>query len=165
MNLFLVFDQALGVGEGVLGIEFSAVLNAHLKGFYKCTYMDGGEKKNMAVTQFEPVDARRCFPCWDEPALKATFKIAVDVPPELTALSNMPIINEKLDANVKTVYFEESPIMSTYLVAVVVGVFDYIEDTTSDGVLVRAYCPVGKSDKGEFALNVAVKTLDLFSNS
>ncbi|KAM1016828.1 hypothetical protein EV2_047476 [Malus domestica] len=162
-SLVLVFDQALGVGEGVLGIEFSAVLNAHLKGFYKCTYMDGGEKKNMAVTQFEPVDARRCFPCWDEPALKATFKIAVDVPPELTALSNMPIINEKLDANVKTVYFEESPIMSTYLVAVVVGVFDYIEDTTSDGVLVRAYCPVGKSDKGEFALNVAVKTLDLFS--
>ncbi|XP_016649348.1 PREDICTED: aminopeptidase M1-like isoform X1 [Prunus mume] len=161
--LVLVFDQALGVGEGVLGIGFTAVLNAHLKGFYKCTYLDGGEKKNMAVTQFEPVDARRCFPCWDEPALKATFKIAVDVPSELTALSNMPIISEKLDANVKTVYFEESPIMSTYLVAVVVGLFEHIEDTTSDGVKVRAYCPVGKSDKGEFALNLAVKTLDLFS--
>lgn len=75
--LVLVFDQALGVGEGVLGIGFSAVLNAHLKGFYKCTYLDGGEKKNMAVTQFEPVDARRCFPCCDEPALK----YIVDGPP------------------------------------------------------------------------------------
>lgn len=75
----------------------------------------------------------------------------------------MSIISEKLDANVKTVYFEESAIMSTYLVAVVVGLFEHIEDTTSDGVKVRAYCPVGKSDKGEFALNLAVKTLDLFS--
>ncbi|KAM5579485.1 hypothetical protein ABKV19_009325 [Rosa sericea] len=161
--LVLVFDKALGIGEGVLGVDFSAVLNAHLVGLYKCAYMDGEEKKNMAVTQFEPVDARRCFPCWDEPALKARFKIALDVPSELTALSNMPIINEKCDGDVKTVSFEESPIMSTYLVAVVVGLFDHIEDTTSDGVKVRAYCPVGKSDKGEFALNVAVKTLDLFS--
>lgn len=161
--LVLVFDKALGIGGGVLEIEFSAVLNAHLRGLYKCAYLDGGEKKNMAVTQFEAVDARRCFPCWDEPALKATFKIALDVPSELTALSNMPIIDEKLDGDVKTVYFEESPIMSTYLVAVVVGLFDHIEDTTSDGVKVRAYCPVGKSDKGEFALNIAVKTLDLFS--
>ncbi|KAL6134681.1 hypothetical protein ACLB2K_066909 [Fragaria x ananassa] len=156
--LVLVFDKALGISEGVLGVEFSAVLNAHLKGLYKCAYLDGGEKKNMAVTQFEAVDARRRFPCWDEPALKATFKIALDVPSELTALSNMPITNEKFDGDVKTVYFEESPIMT-----VVVGLFDYIEDTTSDGVKVRAYCPVGKSDKGECALNLAVKTLDLFS--
>ncbi|XP_024180663.2 aminopeptidase M1 isoform X3 [Rosa chinensis] len=161
--LVLVFDKALGIGEGVLGVDFSAVLNAHLVGLYKCAYMDGEEKKNMAVTQFEAVDARRFFPCWDEPALKARFKIALDVPSELTALSNMPIINEKCDGDVKTVSFEESPIMSTYLVAVVVGLFDHIEDTTSDGVKVSAYCPVGKSDKGEFALNVTVMTLDLFS--
>ncbi|RXH67412.1 hypothetical protein DVH24_027559 [Malus domestica] len=64
--------------------------------------MDGGEKKNVAITQFEPVDAWWSFPCCDEPALKDTFKIAVDVPLELTALSNMPIVNEKLDANVKS---------------------------------------------------------------
>ncbi|XP_050380494.1 aminopeptidase M1-like [Argentina anserina] len=161
--LLLVFDKALGIDEGILGIEFSSVLNAHLVGLYKCAYLDGGEKKNMAATQFEAVDARRCFPCWDEPALKASFKIALDVPSELTALSNMPIINEKLDGDVKTVYFEESPIMSTYLVAFVVGMFDHIEDTTAEGVKVCAYCPVGKSDKGEFALYVAVKSLDLFA--
>ncbi|GLT60797.1 hypothetical protein SLA2020_335470 [Shorea laevis] len=68
--LVLVFDEVLGVGEGVLGIEFSAALNEHLKGFYRCAYVDGGVKKNMAVTQFEAVEARRCFPCWDEPAVK-----------------------------------------------------------------------------------------------
>uniref|UniRef100_A0A2C9UXB4 Alpha-aminoacylpeptide hydrolase n=1 Tax=Manihot esculenta TaxID=3983 RepID=A0A2C9UXB4_MANES len=135
----LVFPEILGVGEGVLQIKFSGMLNEHLRGFYKCTYMDGEEKKNMAVTQFEAVDARRCFPCWDEPALK------------LTALSSMPIIDEKHDGNVKTVYFEESPFMSTYLVAVVIG------------VKVRVYCPVGKSDKGKYALSIAIKALDLYT--
>ncbi|KAH7547130.1 hypothetical protein FEM48_Zijuj01G0276600 [Ziziphus jujuba var. spinosa] len=161
--LVLAFDEALSVGDGVLGIEFSGALNEYLRGLYRCTFMDGGEKKNMAVTQFEAVDARRCFPCWDEPALKATFKITLDVPSELVALSNMPVINEKHDGNIKTVYFEETPIMSTYLVGIVVGRFDYIEDTAADGVKVRVHCPVGKSDKGEFALHVAVKTLDYFT--
>ncbi|WCJ39469.1 aminopeptidase M1 [Euphorbia peplus] len=162
--LVLVFDDTLAAGEGVLGINFSAMLNEHLRGLYKCTCMDGEEKKNMAVTQFEAVDARRCFPCWDEPALKATFKVTIDVPPKLTALSNMPIIEEKYDGNVKTVYFEESPLMSTYLVAVVVGLFDHIEDTTADGIKVGVYCPVGSSDKGKYALNIAVKALDLYTD-
>ncbi|KAI8544643.1 hypothetical protein RHMOL_Rhmol08G0312400 [Rhododendron molle] len=160
--LILVFDEALRVEDGVLWISFSGVLNEHMRGFYKGTYMDGGVKKNMAVTQFEAVDARRCFPCWDEPALKATFKITMEVPSELTALSNMPVIHEELNGQIKTVSFEESPIMSTYVVAVVIGSFDYIEDSTADGIKVRAYCPVGESDKGRFALNVAVKSLDLF---
>ncbi|TXG68447.1 hypothetical protein EZV62_003382 [Acer yangbiense] len=159
----LVFDETLCVGEGLLGIEFSGKLNEHLKGLYRCTYVDEGVKKNMAVTQFEAADARRCFPCWDEPALKATFKITLDAPSELTTLSNMPIIDEKLDGNIKTVYFEETPVMSTYLVAVVVGLFDHIEDTTADGVKVRAYCPVGRSDEGKFALELTIKSLDIFT--
>ncbi|GJW00929.1 aminopeptidase M1-like protein isoform X1 [Tanacetum coccineum] len=69
-TIVLVFYEALGVSDGVLEIKFSGVLNEHMKGFYKGTYVDGVRKK-MAVTQFEPADARRCFPCWDEPALKA----------------------------------------------------------------------------------------------
>ncbi|KAK7857032.1 aminopeptidase m1 [Quercus suber] len=171
MILVLVYDEMLSPGDGVLGIDFSGVLNQQMKGLYRCTYVDGGVKKNMAVTQFQAVDARRCFPYWDEPALKAlpihslqaTFKITIDMPSELTALSNMPITDEKLNENIKTVYFEESPIMSTYLVAVVVGVFDHIEETTAYGTKVRVYCPVGKCDKGKFALDVAVKALDIFT--
>ncbi|KZV34117.1 hypothetical protein F511_42888 [Dorcoceras hygrometricum] len=161
--LVLVFDETLDVGHGVLEIGFSGVLTDSCKGLYRCTYLDKGDKKNMIATQFEAVDARRCFPCWDEPAFKATFKIMLEnVPSELTTLSNMPILDEKINGPFKTVEFEESVIMSTYLVAVVVGLFDYVEDTTDDGTKVRSYCPVGQSEKGKLALSIAVKTLELF---
>ncbi|GAB4842590.1 hypothetical protein Ancab_012566 [Ancistrocladus abbreviatus] len=161
--LVLVFDEVLGVGDGVLEINFSGVLNDYMMGFYRGTYLDGGEKKNMASTQFEAVDARRCFPCWDEPALKATFNVTLVVPSELTALSNMPISSEEHHGHLKTVHFEESPLMSTYLVAFVVGSFDYVEDTTVDGVKVRAYCPIGESDRGRFCLSIALNALDFFT--
>ncbi|XP_048134295.1 aminopeptidase M1-like [Rhodamnia argentea] len=160
--LVLEFPESLPTGSGVLAIRFDGTLNDMMKGFYRSTYEHNGEKKNMAVTQFEPADARRCFPCWDEPACKATFKITLDVPSDLVALSNMPIVGEKVEGHVKTVFYQESPIMSTYLVAVVVGLFDYVEDHTSDGVKVRVYCQVGKQNQGKFALHVAVKTLELY---
>ncbi|PON95981.1 Peptidase M1, alanine aminopeptidase/leukotriene A4 hydrolase [Trema orientale] len=160
--LVVEFAETLPIGVGVLAIGFEGILNDKMKGFYRSTYEHNGEKKNMAVTQFEPVDARRCFPCWDEPACKATFKITLDVPSELVALSNMPVIEEKVDGHLKTVSYQESPIMSTYLVAIVVGLFDYVEDHTSDGIKVRVYCQVGKANQGKFALHVAVKTLELY---
>ncbi|KDP34065.1 hypothetical protein JCGZ_07636 [Jatropha curcas] len=160
--LVLEFDDTLPIGLGVLAIEFDGVLNDKMKGFYRSTYEHNGEKKNMAVTQFEPADARRCFPCWDEPACKAKFKITLDVPSELVALSNMPVLEEKVDGPLKKVSYQETPIMSTYLVAIVVGLFDYVEDHTSDGIKVRVYCQVGKAHQGNFALHVAVKTLELY---
>lgn len=160
--LVLEFSKSLPIGMGVLSIGFEGTLNDKMKGFYRSTYEVNGEKRNMAVTQFEPADARRCFPCWDEPACKATFKITLVAPAELIALSNMPVLEEKLDGHLKTVSFYESPIMSTYLVAVVIGLFDYVEDHTSDGIKVRVYCQVGKANQGKFALDVAVRTLDLY---
>ncbi|KAF8388770.1 hypothetical protein HHK36_025450 [Tetracentron sinense] len=160
--LVLEFDEVLPIGAGILEIGFKGTLNDQMKGFYRSTYEFNGEKKNMAVTQFEPADARRCFPCWDEPTAKATFKITVDVPSELIALSNMPVIEENPHGHLKTIAFQESPLMSTYLVALVVGLFDYIEDQTSDGIKVRVYCQVGKGSQGKFALDVAVRTLDLY---
>ncbi|KAL9267254.1 Aminopeptidase M1-like protein [Drosera capensis] len=160
--LVLEFGDEIPTGAGVLRIAFRGTLNDNMKGFYRSVYETNGEKKNMAVTQFEPADARRCFPCWDEPAAKATFKITLDVPSDLIALSNMPIAEEKQQGDIKTVYYEESPIMSTYLVAIVVGLFDYVESHTSDGVKVRVYSQVGKANQGKFALDVAVKTLEIY---
>ncbi|KAF3960164.1 hypothetical protein CMV_015100 [Castanea mollissima] len=148
--LVLDFADTLPIGIGLLTIAFKGILNNKMKGFYTSTYEHNGEKKSMAVTQFEPADARRCFPCWDEPACKAMFKITLDVPSQLVALSNMPIIEEKVDGDLKTVSYQESPIMSTYLVAIVVG------------IKVRVYCQVGKVSQGNFALDVAVRTLELY---
>ncbi|KAK7851283.1 aminopeptidase m1 [Quercus suber] len=160
--LVLDFSDTLPIGIGLLTIAFKGTLNDKIKGFYTSTYEHNGEKKNMAVTQFEPANARRCFPCWDEPACKAMFKITLDVPSQLVALSNMPIIEEKVDGDLKTVSYQETPIMSTYLVAIVVGLFDYVENLTSDGVRVRVYCQVGKVNEGKFALDVSVRTLELY---
>ncbi|KAK4769586.1 hypothetical protein SAY86_027736 [Trapa natans] len=92
----------------------------------------------------------------------ATFKITLDVPSELVALSNMPITGEIVDGSTKTVFYQESPVMSTYLVAVVIGLFDYVEDHTSDGIKVRVYTQIGKIHQGKFALHVAVKILELY---
>jgi aminopeptidase N len=66
------------------------------------------------------------------------FKITLEVPSETIALSNMPATEEKINGPTKIVYFQESPIMSTYLVAVIVGIFDYVEDFTTDGTVTSA---------------------------
>lgn len=136
-----------------------------MKGFYRSKYVnEKNEEVFAAVTQFEPTDARRCFPCWDEPAVKATFDITLKVPSKLVALSNMPLKNHSKAGCLEVYEFETTPIMSTYLVAVVVGEFDYIEDKSSDGVLVRVYTPPGKKEQGRFALEVATKVLPYYKD-
>lgn len=164
-TMTLKFGKSLTIGEGVLKISFEGILNDKMKGFYRNQYESNGEKKFGAVTQFEATDARRCFPCWDEPALKATFDVTLVVPKELCALSNMNIIAEdeyKEDANWKVIKYDTTPIMSTYLLAFVIGEFDFIEDHSSRGIPVRVYAPKGKSYRGQFALNVAVKALQYY---
>ncbi|KAL9671244.1 hypothetical protein QQ045_008811 [Rhodiola kirilowii] len=159
----LEFSKKLPLGTGNLTIRaFSGNITDFKAGLYKSPYRVRGEIDYMAVTQFQPLYARGCFPCWDEPALKATFKIILDVQSNLTALSNMPIIKEELQDNWKTVSYEVSPVMPTYAVAVVVGMFDYVENVTSNGVKVRVYTPVGEPDFGKFSLDVAVRSLDIF---
>uniref|UniRef100_A0A453KPA7 Aminopeptidase n=1 Tax=Aegilops tauschii subsp. strangulata TaxID=200361 RepID=A0A453KPA7_AEGTS len=129
-----------------------------------CKYQYKGKERNMAVTQFESVDARRCFPCWDEPAFKAKFKLTLEVPSELVALSNMPVGNATFAGPIKTVRYLESPPMSTYLVAIVVGLFEYVEGMTTKGTRVRVYTQIGKSNQGKFALDVGVKSLNLYKD-
>lgn len=88
-----------------------------MNGFYRSQYKDkDGNVKHMAVTQFEASSARQAFPCWDEPSCKATFSVALVIPFELVALSNTPIKEmTAVEPDVKTVYFEKTPIMSTYV--------------------------------------------------
>ncbi|KAM3257102.1 hypothetical protein ACQJBY_049440 [Aegilops geniculata] len=145
-------------------MDFTGILNDQMRGFYRSKYQYKGKERNMAVTQFESVDARRCFPCWDEPAFKAKFKLTLEVPSELVALSNMPVANATFAGPIKTVRYQESPPMSTYLVAIVVGLFEYVEGMTTKGTRVRVYTQIGKSNQGKFALDVGVKSLNLYKD-
>ncbi|GFO32573.1 puromycin-sensitive aminopeptidase [Plakobranchus ocellatus] len=166
-ELVLDFPCQIQCGKGILSLKFTGELNDKMKGFYRSKYTLGDEEKYAAVTQFEAVDARRAFPCWDEPALKATFDVTLIAPKDKVALSNMPIISDKEvedDSGLKEVSYATTPVMSTYLLAFVVGEFDYVEATDSNGVTVKVYTPVGKSDQGKFALDVAVKTLPFYND-
>ncbi|XBJ13104.1 hypothetical protein VPH35_017509 [Triticum aestivum] len=162
--MVLGFLKELPLGEGVLSMHFNGTLSDEMKGFHRGKYHYKGEMAYMAFTVFEPVHARRCFPCWDEPNFKAKSKLTLEVQSDLVALSNMPVLGEMVDGSIKVVHFEESPLMSTYLVAMVVGIFEFIEGVTSEGTIVRVYTEVGKSKQGQFALDVAVKSLDLYDD-
>ncbi|XP_011349925.1 puromycin-sensitive aminopeptidase isoform X2 [Ooceraea biroi] len=159
----LVFSKVLPLGKsGYLHLDFVGEVNDKMKGFYRSKYT--GQDGNCAVTFLCPTSARSFFPCWDEPSIKATFDIRVTLLSQtpLIALSNMPVKSKVTNGTHETLTFERTPIMSTYLVAVVVGDFDYIEDTSSDGVLVRVYVPKSKKEQGQFALEVATKVLPYY---
>ncbi|KAG0210662.1 hypothetical protein BGX28_009089 [Mortierella sp. GBA30] len=162
------FDSELPKGTAVLRILYDGILSDKMAGFYRSSYKDGeGNTKYMGVTQFEATDARRAFPCWDEPSAKATYSISLVVPTELVALSNMPVCSvTQVEPEQKTVNFEKTPIMSTYLVAWAVGEFEYIETTTTKlekPVVCRVYTLPGLKEQGRFALEITPKVLEYFS--
>jgi puromycin-sensitive aminopeptidase len=164
----LKFGTPLKPGPATIEVEFTGELNDKLAGFYRSTYTLDGKKRVMATTQFEATDARRAFPCWDEPACKATFEVCLTIPADRIAISNMPCIHtntiERNGEKMKVCRYAETPIMSTYLLAMVVGEFDQVSEYTKEGVLTTVYTPVGKSEQGRFALKVACEALSFFQS-
>ncbi|XP_074595901.1 puromycin-sensitive aminopeptidase-like [Brevipalpus obovatus] len=167
--VWIVFQQDLPPGPGTLFIKFKGQLNDQLKGFYRSKYTNSsGAERFSACTQFSPVYARKAFPCWDEPSMKARFQITIIAPKEMTVLSNTNVVSEReLDDglgrnSLKEVQFAVTPVMSTYIVGFVIGEYDFIEEKTPRGTRVRVYTPVGKKNLGKFALQTASKFLPLF---
>jgi len=160
-----VFKEELVVGAGVLAISFMGHLNNQMAGFYRSKYTDiNGNSKYMASTQFEALDARRAFPCWDEPSQKCVFALTLAVPAGLQAFANMPEREARSLADGRTeVTYLDSPKMSTYLLAFCVGEFDFVQGYTAHGVLVRTYAPPGKAETGRYAQEVAARCLDLYN--
>ncbi len=146
-----------------LHLSFVGIINDSLRGFYRSKYVLNGEEKYLATTQFEATDARRCFPCFDEPAQKATFEVSLVISKNHSAISNtLPVeINEHEEY--KVVSFSPSPRMSTYLLAFIVGEFEYIEGKTKDNILVRVFTTKNKSSQAKFALEVAIKSLEFYN--
>ncbi|MDE2715670.1 MAG: M1 family metallopeptidase, partial [Chloroflexota bacterium] len=161
----LGFDDELSAGEARLHIKFTGELNDKLRGFYRSRYTDSdGTEKYLATTQLEATDARRAFPCWDEPDIKATFKVTLIIPSDLVAVSNMSIVREsEVEPGLKRLEFGETPIMSTYLLAFIIGELSCVERTADDGTIVRVYTTRGKEEQGRFALDVSVDLLGDFN--
>jgi puromycin-sensitive aminopeptidase len=170
-----VFPKALPRSSSiVLEIDYQGCLNNQMAGFYRSTYKDSkGVEKIVASTQFESLDARRAFPCVDEPAAKATFAVTLTVPNHLECFSNMPESRRKTleggndndgDDTLVEIAFLPSPKMSTYLVAFCVGEFDFVQAQTKYGVLVKVYAPRGRSGSCHYALDCAVKALDAYND-
>ena len=114
-------------GLCTVDLEFEGILNDRLLGFYRSRYEQNGKTKYLATTQFEAADARRAFPCWDEPEAKATFEISIIADNKFTAISNMPVKTKKKTGSKTTVYnFQKTPLVSTYLIYLGVGEFEYL---------------------------------------
>lgn len=153
-------------------IVFTGQLNDKMAGFYRSTYKNAdGTTAIMATSQLEATDARRAFPCFDEPALKAEFTVTLIADKKLTCLSNMDVAGETdvtstiTNGTRKAVSFNRSPAMSTYLVCFIIGELNYIE-TKQFRVPVRVYAPpTSDISHGKFSLDLAARTLEFYETT
>jgi aminopeptidase N/puromycin-sensitive aminopeptidase len=153
------FPEELPAGKVTLSIEYTGILNDKLRGFY----LSKTKARNYAVTQFESTDARRAFPSFDEPALKATYDITLIIDSADTAISNTNIVSDKAGpvAGKHTLHFATTPKMSTYLVAFLVGDFKCTEGK-SDGVPIRACSTPDKVELTKFAVEASKYVLHYY---
>jgi puromycin-sensitive aminopeptidase len=162
----LTFPETLPQGTHGLQIGFSGILNDKLHGFYRSTYKDeNGDEKRLASTQFESTDARRAFPCWDEPAFKAVYQVTLVVDEKLTAFSNARVVRETAlpEGGKKEVVFADTIKMSTYLVAFIVGEFEATDPVVADHAPLRVCAVPGKKRLAGFAVDVGKFSLEHFS--
>ncbi len=182
------FKNKIPAGKGELALKFTGILNNKMRGFYRSQYKHRGKQKHLATTQFEATDARRAFPCFDEPAHKAIFDVSLMVPKKMAVVSNT-IESEVLEhrGEYKTVKFLPTPKMSTYLLAFIVGDLEYIEGRTQphnlgtsfglqtskaggqgrplqdNGTTVRVFTTPEKKHQAKFALDTAIRCLEFYN--
>ncbi len=142
-------------------LEFSGKITENLAGIYRSKYEHNGKIDYMVTTQCEAPYARRIFPCFDEPDKKATFDLTVKIEKNLQAISNMPVKSESHEKESKTVQFETTPKMPTYLFYLGIGNFEFLEDKYKE-VKLRVVTTPGKKEKGRFALEHTKKYLEYF---
>jgi aminopeptidase N len=160
----LTFPQPVAAGSHRLRIGFTSRINKFDRGFFFIDYPTDTGTKRMLSSKLEPSDARRIFPCWDEPAFKANIAVTVTVPRHFMAVGNMPAVAEEMvEPNLTRVTFAPTPKMSTYLFVLTVGELERIT-ADADGVTIGVVATTGKAAKGQFALDSAVKLLAWFND-
>lgn len=163
-RLVIVTDDSLDRGLATIDITFTGVLNDKLRGFYRSTFVDAdGNPQVIATTQMQATDCRRAFPCWDEPDFKAVFAITLIIDRELMAVSNgSEVSREPRDDGKFVVRFADTMVMSTYLVAFVVGPLEATEPVDVDGVPLRIVHVPGKGHLTAFGLEIGAFALRWF---
>ena len=155
----LAVEKPLAAGPATVHITYTGILNSEMRGLY-LGKDDQGRK--YAASQFEATDARRAFPSFDEPAYKATFDITAVADKGMVAISNQKIVSDTPGPGDKhTVRFATTVKLSSYLAALVVGNFEYIEGS-ADGIPIRVYSTPGKKEMGKFALESAEHVLSYY---
>ncbi|HEV8144252.1 MAG TPA: M1 family metallopeptidase [Methylomirabilota bacterium] len=159
----LTFATPLAADAWHLRLEFTGTLNDKLRGFYRSTYKDpAGVPHDMAATQFEATDARRAFPCWDEPDFKAVFASTLVIDPALTAVSNTAVVSETIERGRKVVRFADTIKMSTYLVAYVVGELEATAPVMVGKTPLCVWSVPGKGRLAAFGQAVGAASLSFF---
>jgi aminopeptidase N len=160
----LTFPQPLAAGRHNLRISFNAHINKFGRGLFFVDYPTEHGRKRMLSSHLEPADARRIFPCWDEPAFKASFALTVTVPRAFLAVSNMPAVHEEpVTPSLKRITFAPTPKMSSYLFVLTTGELERLT-AQADGVTVGVVTTLGKREQGRFALDSAVNLLHYFND-
>ena len=161
----LTFPSPIAPGAWRLKLGFQGTLNDKLRGFYRSSYKDAtGASKVLAATQFEATDARRAFPCWDEPAFKAVFATTLVIDPAFVAVSNTSVASERAEAGKKVVRFADTIPMSTYLVAFVVGELEATEPMMVGPTLLRVWFVPGKKRLAAFGQSIGAFSLKFYED-
>jgi len=161
----LELPSELSVGDHTLALTFSGKINQQGQGLFYMRYQEQGTgaKKIALGTQFEATDARRLFPCWDEPSFRARFQLTAVVPENWLAVSNMPIESEEKIAEGKEIRFAATPSMSSYLNVFVAGELDLIE-SRSGPTQIRVITTKGKAELGRYALEATAQILKYYND-
>ena len=163
-TLTLKLPAKLAPGRYELALEFKGKLGAQAQGLFYVKYPAASGTKLLLATQMEPADARRMFPCWDEPVFRATFELTAVVPANHRAYSNMPVEHEKeISGGLKEVKFARTPPMPSYLVALVSGELEELEDQVG-GVRIHVVTTAGKREQGRYALESTKELLAYYND-
>jgi aminopeptidase N len=163
--LTLALSSELAPGDHTLALGFEGKINEAGQGLFYMHYQEegGGATKLMLGSQFEATDARRFFPCWDEPAFRARFQLTAVVPENWLAVSNMPVESEKKVDGGKEVRFSATPSMSSYLNVFVAGELDSIEARVGP-TQIRVIATKGKAELGRYALEATAQILQYYND-
>jgi aminopeptidase N len=159
----LTLSVALDPGRHTVTLSYRGKIGTQAEGFFVDKYPTPSGDKLMLGTQFEPTDARRVFPCWDEPVYRATYDITLIVPEKLMAIANTPVVREtSIGGGLKEVAFARTPAMASYLVALYAGEFETLEGEQG-GVKLRIITTEGKRASAAYALESTKRILAYFN--